>query len=60
MITSKTNQIKILFFGYPSNTISYTGGHLWMKRVADNIEKNNHYSVLKIYNHKIFINFPFK
>ena len=52
MIKNKTNQIKLLFFGYPSNSAtSYTGGHLWMKKVADHIDKNSHYSVLKIYNY---------
>jgi glycosyltransferase involved in cell wall biosynthesis len=60
MIKSKTNQVKLLFFGYPSNTTSYTGGHLWMKKVADHIEKNNHYSVLKIYNYHVSLKLPFK
>jgi glycosyltransferase involved in cell wall biosynthesis len=61
MFKNKTNQTKLLFFGYPSNaTTSYTGGHLWMKKVADHIEKNSHYSVLKIYTHYASDKLPFK
>ncbi len=40
-------QSKLLFFGYPSNVINYTGGYLWMKRVADCIEKSGSFMVLK-------------
>lgn len=50
MAKSKTKQIKLLFFGYPSKSINYTGGHLWMKKVADHIEKNDCYSISKISN----------
>ncbi|MGN6347470.1 MAG: hypothetical protein ACTHME_07200, partial [Candidatus Nitrosocosmicus sp.] len=39
-----------MFFGYPSKSINYTGGHLWMKKVADHIEKNDCYSISKISN----------
>src|SRR5919107_3568980 len=60
MIKSETKQIKLLFFGYPSNTTSYTGGHLWMKKVADLIEKNSQYSVLKTYNHPTSNKLPLK
>ena len=60
MIKRKTNQIKLLFFGYPSNATSYTGGLLWMKKVADHIDKNSHYSVSKIYNYYVDKKLPFK
>ena len=49
MVKRKANQIKLLFFGYPSKSINYTGGFLWMKKVADNIEKNHRYLIIKIY-----------
>lgn len=49
MVISKAKQIKLLFFGYPSKSINYTGGLLWMKKVADNIEKNDRYLIIKIY-----------
>ena len=42
---------KVLFFGYPAKSLSYTGGFLWMKRVADQIENSNRYSVSKSYHH---------
>jgi glycosyltransferase involved in cell wall biosynthesis len=42
---------KIMFFGYPAQSLSYTGGYLWMKKVADQIEKSNRYSVSKSYCH---------
>lgn len=42
---------KILFFGYPAKTLNYTGGFLWMKKVADQIEDSNRYSVVKSYVH---------
>ena len=47
MMNRETKQFKLLFFGYPSNLISYTGGYLWMKKVADCIEKSGSYLVLK-------------
>ena len=50
MIKSNAKQIKLLFFGYPSSLKNYTGGFLWMKKVADLIDKSGCYSVLKIYN----------
>jgi glycosyltransferase involved in cell wall biosynthesis len=50
-VKNKTEPIRLLFFGYPSNLVNYTGGRLWMKKVADNIEKNGRYCVLKICNH---------
>jgi hypothetical protein len=50
MAKSKTKQIKLLFFGYPSKSISYTGGLIWMKKVADHIEKNDCYHISKISN----------
>ena len=43
-----TKQYKLLFFGYPSDLIDYTGGFLWMKKVADYIEKSGLYLVEKI------------
>jgi hypothetical protein len=51
MIKNKIEQIRLLFFGYPSNLVNYTGGRLWMKKVADNVEKSGRYYVLKICNH---------
>ena len=51
MIKSNAKQIKLLFFAYPSSLKNYTGGFLWMKKVADLIDKSGCYSVLKIYNH---------
>ncbi len=51
MIKSNAKQIKLLFFGYPSSLKNYTGGFIWMKKVADLIDKSGCYSVLKIYNH---------
>jgi glycosyltransferase involved in cell wall biosynthesis len=47
MMNKETKQSKLLFFGYPSNLINYTGGYLWMKKVADCIEKSGSYLVLK-------------
>src|SRR5215210_4644435 len=47
MMNRETKQFKLLFFGYPSNLINYTGGYLWMKKVADCIEKSGSYLVLK-------------
>ncbi|HYP42548.1 MAG TPA: glycosyltransferase family 4 protein [Candidatus Nitrosocosmicus sp.] len=47
MMNKETKQFKLLFFGYPSNLINYTGGYLWMKKVADCIEKSGSYLVLK-------------
>jgi glycosyltransferase involved in cell wall biosynthesis len=43
----ETKQFRLLFFGYPSNLVNYTGGYLWMKKVADCIEKSGIYLVLK-------------
>ena len=40
---------KILFFGYPAKSMNYTGGFLWIKKVADLIDNSNRYSVLKSY-----------
>ncbi len=40
---------RLLFFGYPSKSINYTGGYLWTKKVADYIEKDESYFVLKTY-----------
>ena len=51
MIKNKIEPIRLLFFGYPSNLVNYTGGRLWMKKVADNVEKSGRYCVLKICNH---------
>ena len=51
MIKNKIEPIRLLFFGYPSNLVNYTGGRLWMKKVADNVEKSGRYYVLKICNH---------
>ena len=42
---------KIFFFGYPAKSMNYTGGFLWMKKVADYIEHSNRYSVSKSYQH---------
>ena len=42
-------RLKVLFFGYPANSMTYTGGFLWMKRVAGYIEKSNQHSVSKSY-----------
>lgn len=47
MMEKETRISKLLFFGYPSNLINYTGGFLWMKKVADCIEKTGCYMVLK-------------
>ena len=46
-MNKETKQFRLLFFGYPSNLINYTGGYLWMKKVADCIEKSGIYLVLK-------------
>jgi glycosyltransferase involved in cell wall biosynthesis len=56
MVKEKAKQIKLLFFGYPSKSVNYTGGLLWMKKVADNIEKNNRYWIIKIYKQHIIRN----
>ncbi len=42
------NLPRLVFFGYPSDLKCYTGGFLWMKRVADYVEENGCYSVSKI------------
>jgi glycosyltransferase involved in cell wall biosynthesis len=60
MVKSNEKQIKLLFFGYPSSLKNYTGGFLWMKKVADLIDKSGCYSVLKIYNHNTAKKIPNK
>lgn len=60
MVKSNAKQIKLLFFGYPSSLKNYTGGFLWMKKVADLIDKSGCYSVLKIYNHNTAKKIPNK
>lgn len=60
IINEKKNPLKLLFFGYPSETVNCTGGFLWMKKVADYIEKSNNYSVSKILNQDITNNIPYK
>jgi glycosyltransferase involved in cell wall biosynthesis len=61
MVNKGTKQFRLLFFGYPSNLINYTGGYLWMKKVADCIEKSGCYLVLKTeINYSSSNKFPFK
>jgi glycosyltransferase involved in cell wall biosynthesis len=48
MIRRARNLPRLVFCGYPSDLKIYTGGFLWMKRVADYVEKNGCYSVAKI------------
>ncbi|MDQ4073281.1 MAG: glycosyltransferase family 4 protein [Thermoproteota archaeon] len=49
VLQKQKKQSKLLFFGYPSKSINYTGGFLWMKKVADYIEKSESHFVLKTY-----------
>jgi len=49
VLQKQKKQSRLLFFGYPSKSINYTGGFLWMKKVADYIEKSESYYVLKTY-----------
>jgi hypothetical protein len=44
MIRRARNLPRLVFCGYPSDLKYYTGGFLWMKRVADYVEKNGCYS----------------
>ena len=50
-IKSNAKQIELLFFAYPSSLKNYAGGFLWMKKVADLIDKSGCYTVLTIDNH---------
>ncbi len=43
---------KLLFF-YPSGEVDYTGGFIWMQKVAENIEKTGKFSVKNINSEKI-------
>ena len=39
MIKNKIEPIRLLFFGYPSNLVNYTGGRLWMKKLQTMLRK---------------------
>src|SRR5919107_1581710 len=37
IMNKETKQFRLLFFGYPSNLINYTGGYLWIKKLPNKI-----------------------